>query len=186
MKTMLTKVTSKSFRIITVLGLLGLLSVAVPGVTTTAVAQQDGKVPGQSLGLNSDADLWRLIRNGNSGDTQIKSELAEVMIQSEGDNWRAVRNGPISIYGAGGVIGMVILLAVFYTWRGRIMIDAGPSSEKVERFAALDRFSHWLMAGSFVILAITGLNLLYGRYVLLPIIGPRGLHPADNGREIRA
>ncbi|CAI8447750.1 MAG: Formate dehydrogenase, cytochrome b556(fdo) subunit [SAR116 cluster bacterium MED-G04] len=174
MKTMLAKVTSKSFRIITVLGLLGLLSVAVPGVTTTAVAQQDGKVPGQSLGLNSDADLWRLIRNGNSGDTQIKSELAEVMIQSEGDNWRAVRNGPISIYGAGGVIGMVILLAVFYTWRGRIMIDAGPSSEKVERFAALDRFSHWLMAGSFVILAITGLNLLYGRYVLLPIIGPEG------------
>lgn len=81
MKTMLAKVTSKSFRIITVLGLLGLLSVAVPGVTTTAVAQQDGKVPGQSLGLNSDADLWRLIRNVNSGDTQIKSELAEVMIQ---------------------------------------------------------------------------------------------------------
>ena len=28
------------------------------------------------------------------------------------------------------------------------------------------------MAGSFVILAITGLNLLYGRYTLLPLLGP--------------
>jgi formate dehydrogenase subunit gamma len=27
------------------------------------------------------------------------------------------------------------------------------------------------MAGSFIILAITGLNMLYGRYVLLPVIG---------------
>ena len=38
--------------------------------------------------------------------------------------------------------------------------------------SGLDRFAHWLMAGSFVILAITGLNLLYGRYILLPVIGP--------------
>ena len=52
------------------------------------------------------------------------------------------------------------------------MIDAGPSGKTIERFGSLDRFSHWLMAGSFVVLALTGLNLLYGRYVLLPVIGP--------------
>ena len=65
-----------------------------------AAAQSKGEVPGQALGLNSDADLWRFIRNGNSGNTQLKGELAAVMIQSEGDNWRAVRNGPVSVYGA--------------------------------------------------------------------------------------
>ena len=135
-------------------------------------AQTSGQVPGQALGLNSDADLWRFIREGNAGNISMQNELAAVMIQSEGDNWRAVRNGPISIYGAAGVIGMIVLLAGFYSWRGRIKIDAGPSGKVIERFGSLDRFSHWLMAGSFVILALTGLNLLYGRYVLLPILGP--------------
>ena len=71
-----------------------------------AAAQSKGEVPGQALGLNSDADLWRFIRNGNSGNTQLKGELAAVMIQSEGDNWRAIRNGPVSVYGAVGVLGI--------------------------------------------------------------------------------
>ena len=50
-------------------------------------AQSSGQVPGDSLGLNSDADLWRYIRQGNKGNTQLKNELSSVMIQSEGDNW---------------------------------------------------------------------------------------------------
>ena len=147
------------------------LSGAMP-VVTSADAQTNGEVPGQALGLNSDADLWRFIRNGNAGDTQMKDQLAAVMIQSEGDNWRAARNGPVSVYGAAGVIGIIVLLAAFYSWRGRITIDAGPSGKTIERFGTIDRFAHWLMAGSFVVLALTGLNLLYGRYTLLPLLGP--------------
>ena len=46
------------------------------------------------------------------------------------------------------------------------------SGDTILRFATLDRFAHWLMAGSFVLLALTGLNILYGRYVLIPILGP--------------
>ena len=137
-----------------------------------AHAQTAGAVPGEALGVNSDTDLWRYIREGKSGNAQVKNELAKIMIQSEGDNWRAVRNGPVSIYGAAGVLGIIVLLGLFYMWRGRIMIDAGPSGKTIERFASLDRFAHWLMAGSFVILGISGLNMLYGRYVLLPILGP--------------
>jgi len=152
--------------------ILTVLSLNIAFSHSPAVAQTSGEVPGQALGLNSDADLWRFIRQGNSGNISMKNELAAVMIQSEGDNWRAVRNGPISIYGAAGVLGMVFLLAIFYGWRGRIKIESGPSGKTIERFGSIDRFAHWLMAGSFVILAITGLNLLYGRYIILPIIGP--------------
>ncbi|NDA08025.1 MAG: formate dehydrogenase subunit gamma [Alphaproteobacteria bacterium] len=157
------------------LSFLCLMLVLAAGVFTfapEASAQTAGEVPGQSLGVNSDADLWRYIREGNAGNAAVKNELAKIMIQSEGDNWRAVRNGPVSVYGASAVIGIIVLLAVFYAWRGKITIDKGASGRTIERFAALDRFAHWLMAGSFVILAITGLNLLYGRYVLLPVIGP--------------
>jgi len=156
-----------SILVLSVLALFGVLPAIEP-----AQAQSKGAVPGEALGLNSDADLWRFIRNGNAGDTQMKDQLAAVMIQSEGDNWRAARNGPVSVYGAAGVLGIIVLLAAFYSWRGRITIDAGPSGKTIERFGTIDRFAHWLMAGSFVILAITGLNLLYGRYTLLPLFGP--------------
>ena len=137
-----------------------------------AAAQTGGQVPGQSLGINSDADLWRYIRQGGAGDAAVKNELSKIMIQSEGDNYRAIRNGPLSNYGAYALFGMIFLLAVFYAWRGKIKIEHGSAGVTIERFTALDRFAHWLMAGSFVILALTGLNLLYGRYVLLPVIGP--------------
>ncbi len=174
----------KTLRMMTLLALLTLVGVVSIGGGQPALAQTGGEVPGQTLGLNSDADLWRYIRQGNSGNTQMKDELAAVMIQSEGDNWRAVRNGPISVYGAAGVIGIIVLLAAFYGWRGRIMIDAGPSGKTIERFGSLDRFSHWLMAGSFLVLALTGLNLLYGRYILLPIIGPEAFQRDFNRRQI--
>ena len=80
-----------------------------------SLAQSKGEVPGQTLGIKSDADLWRYIRNGNAGSTQMKDELSSVMIQSEGDNWRALRNGPISMYGGIGLAGIIGLLIVFYS-----------------------------------------------------------------------
>src|SRR3546814_644891 len=46
------------------------------------------------------------------------------------------------------------------------------SGRKIERFNGLERFAHWLTATTFVVLALTGLNLLYGRYFLLPLVGP--------------
>ena len=135
-------------------------------------AQEKGMVPGNTHGLKSDADLWRYVRTGKAGSTQMKDELASVMIQSEGDNWRALRNGPISLYGILSLAGIIGLLVIFYFVRGRITVDSGLSGKTILRFGTIDRFAHWLMAGSFVLLALTGLNLMYGRYFLLPLFGP--------------
>ena len=157
-----------------ILAVLAAMFIGTAGSVTPAVAQTKGEVPGTTLGIKSDTDLWRFVRTGNAGSTQMKNELSAVMIQSEGDNWRAFRNGPLSIYGAYGLAGIIGLLVVFYLVRGRIRIDAGPSKDKILRFGTIDRFAHWLMAGSFVVLGVTGLNMLYGRYVLLPILGKEG------------
>ncbi|MDF1748938.1 MAG: cytochrome b/b6 domain-containing protein, partial [Alphaproteobacteria bacterium] len=125
-----------------------------------AWAQQSGQVPGQALGNASDADLWRAIRRG-----------AGNLIQAEGSTWRALHNGPLSTYGIWVMAGMVFLLALFFLLRGRIKIEHGWAGRTIERFSFIERFGHWLTAGSFIVLAITGLNILYGKYFLLPVIG---------------
>ena len=142
-----------------------------PVLEAPAVAQSKGQVPGQSLGGVSDAEFWRQIRHGVSGTVSIPDKQAAVLVQSEGDNWRAMRNGPVSNFGGWVLLAMIVVLAVFFAVRGRIRIDSGFSGRTVERFNALERFTHWLTASSFIVLALTGLNVLYGRYVLMPIIG---------------
>jgi len=120
-----------------------------------------GNVPGGHLGNNSDAEIWRAVRRGEGG-----------LVQSDGDNWRAMRNGPMTVFGAWAVLGIVGVLALFFALRGRIRIDAGQSGRYVERFNLIERIAHWVTAITFIVLAITGLNLLYGRHVLLPAFGP--------------
>lgn len=160
-------------RIATVLAFLTMLAAAAVALDPApASAQTAGQVPGNSLGGTSDSEFWRQIRNGQQGQVTIPNARAGVLIQSEGDNWRSARNGPVSTYGAWVLLGAVIVIAGFFAIRGRIRIHDGPSGVTVERFKAVERFAHWLMAGSFVILGLTGLNVMYGRYVLKPVIGP--------------
>ena len=135
-----------------------------------AVAQTKGEVPGRAVGGTSDSDSWRAIRRGLRGTVSIPDKQAGVMVQSEGDNWRAVRNGPVSVYGLWLLGGILVLLAVYFIIRGRIRIDGGFSGRTILRFNGLERFAHWLTATSFCVLGLTGLNMLYGRYVFAPLM----------------
>ena len=125
------------------------------------------QVPGKSI-----AETWHGIRLGEQGTVSIPNKQAGVLIQSEGEAWRAVRNGPLTQYGTWVLAGIVALLVLFFLVRGRIRIDGEKTGRTIERFNAFERGVHWLTASSFVVLAISGLNVLYGRYTLLPLIGP--------------
>lgn len=156
--------------------------VALTGSATLdheAQAQEQGRVPGQTLGSASDAELWRAVRRGDRFQVSIPNPQAGVLVQSEGENWRAFRNGPLSKWGVWGMVGTIVFLAVYFLLRGRIRIDAGPAGRTVERFNGIERFAHWLTATSFIILALTGLNVLYGRYLF-------GADPAANGGDFSA
>ncbi len=128
---------------------------------------------GPPLGRTSatEAEVMRQIRQGAQGYVSIPDKKAGILIQSEGENWRNFRNGPESTYGTWILLGMVIVLAVFFAIRGRIRIEAGPANRTIQRFNAIERFAHWLTATCFIVLALTGLNMLYGRYILPPVIG---------------
>ncbi|PHQ25751.1 formate dehydrogenase subunit gamma [Marinobacter guineae] len=121
----------------------------------------------------SDSEGWRAIRyNEIDPSTQVRGPAADVLIQDGGMPWYKLREGPIITYGGGAILGFIVLLAVFYFVRGRIRIDGGPAGTTIERFKAVERFGHWLLAGSFIALGLTGLITLMGRSFLIPVIGP--------------
>jgi formate dehydrogenase subunit gamma len=120
----------------------------------------------------SDSENWRAIRyNEIAPTTQVRGPAAEVLIQDGGMPWWKLREGPMITYGGGAILGFLALLVVFYFVRGKIMIDGGPAGTTIQRFKAIERFGHWLLAGSFIALGLTGLLTLMGRSFLIPVIG---------------
>ncbi|MBP2294080.1 formate dehydrogenase subunit gamma [Azospirillum rugosum] len=125
-----------------------------------------------ATGAGNKAEMWRGIRSGEQGLVSIPNKSAGVLVQSEGEAWRSFRNGPLMTYGGWVLGGMLALLVLFFLVRGRIRIDGPKTGRTIQRFNAFERGVHWLTAGSFVVLAVTGLNVLYGRYTILPLLGP--------------
>jgi formate dehydrogenase subunit gamma len=106
------------------------------------------------------------------GRIDIPDRKASVLVQPAGRKWDYFHEVILHWLGAIVILGMLALLALAYLIMGRIRIAAGRSGKKVLRFTGFERFSHWLTAVSFVLLGLTGLNITFGKLVLLPVIGP--------------
>lgn len=106
------------------------------------------------------------------GRIDIPDTKAGVLIQPMGRTWDYFHEVLLHWASAIVILGTVVLLGLAYLILGRIRISAGRSGQKVLRFKAFERFSHWLTAVSFVLLGLTGLNITFGKIVLLPVIGP--------------
>ncbi len=102
----------------------------------------------------------------------VPGREVNVLVEDQGQWWRAVRNGPITFYG--GIVLLIVpaLLLLFYAFKGSMKLHGQPTGRLIERFNDAERMSHWTMAISFVVLAVTGLVTLFGKYVLLPVLGP--------------
>jgi formate dehydrogenase subunit gamma len=106
------------------------------------------------------------------GRIDIPDTRAAVLMQPAGRRWDYFHEFTLHRMGAIIILGTIVLLALAYFVIGRIRISAGRSGKKIQRFTSLERFSHWLTAVSFVVLGLTGLNITFGKILLLPLIGP--------------
>jgi formate dehydrogenase subunit gamma len=148
------------------------LALVIFGAALPAAAQQPTSINPTAQSVK-EAQLLEALKPGQpiSGRASIPNRDAGNLIQA-GRDWRAFNQETLPRAGALAVLGITALLALFYLVRGKIRIDAGPSMQKILRFAAFERFVHWLTATSFIMLAITGVNVTFGKTVLLPLVGP--------------
>lgn len=129
------------------------------------------------------APTWRAMTDGQKHYSSLPAPEAGVLIQARtkfpgqdraltaGEAWRQYRNGPLMTIGAWLLGIAVVACAAVYFIKGPIRVKEGPTGRRIERFTAIERIAHWSVAISFVILAISGLIMLFGKYILLPVFG---------------
>jgi formate dehydrogenase subunit gamma len=118
----------------------------------------------------NNAPVWREIRSGTAQTTTVRGVETGVLVQPRGETWRQARV-PVAFWGGVLLAAVIAGLAGFYLVRGPLGVHEAPTGRLIERFSATDRAAHWLLAIAWVILAVTGLILSFGKAVLLPVIG---------------
>ena len=141
-------------------------------------AERDRSQPGNN------APVWRAVRDSGitPGSTSLPGAEMGVLIQpfvqypgsrltTAGEAWRQVRNQWIIPYGGALVLIVVLAIALFYWRRGALGGHASDTGRTFERFTPFERAAHWSNAIAFVILAVSGLVMAFGKFFLLPVLG---------------
>ncbi len=155
-------------RIRTIAGAFALL-IAIALVSPVA-AQQPTSVNPTANSVNEEKLLKEL--NQIRGRITQPNQTLSVLEQPAGRDWREFHQVTLRWIAAISIIGVFALLVVFYLTRGMVRLQSGRSGRTVVRFNALERFVHWMTATCFIILALSGLNITFGKALLLPIMSP--------------
>jgi formate dehydrogenase subunit gamma len=148
---------------------------------TSAHAQQ-GQI------INPDASVvneQQLLQESDriTGRIALPDERAATLMQPAGRTWRYFHEVLLRWIGSIVIIATVLGLALAYVLIGRLRMSGGRSGTRVARYSAFERFAHWLTATSFVLLALTGLNITFGKILLRPLIGPEAFTTLSEGAK---
>ena len=133
----------------------------------------------------NNAPMWRDVGKGVAGYSSLpvrQAPEAGVLIQpfveypgsrltNAGEAWRQVRNNWIIPYGGSLLFIVALAIAIFYWRKGTIRLHGTPTGREIERFTPFERSAHWSNAIAFVILAVSGLVMAFGKFILQPVIG---------------
>ena len=153
--------------------LAAMVMVIVTGLACPALAQDrnpDGSVNPTASAVKEQQLLQQL--QMIQGRVSIPDTRAGTLEQPAGRQWREFRTVALRWIGGIAILGMLAILVIFYLLRGMVKLEAGRSGRTIVRFNAFERGVHWMTATCFVILAISGLNITFGRPLLLPLLGP--------------
>ncbi len=153
---------------------------ADPNYAKQSNAERNRVQPGNN------APMWRDVGKGVAGVTNFPTRdnpeagtLIQPMVQypglsrptNAGEAWRQVRNGIIIPYGGSVILIALLALSLFYFGKGELKQHGVDTGRKIERFTYVERAAHWTNAIAFCVLAISGIVMAFGKYILLPVIG---------------
>jgi formate dehydrogenase subunit gamma len=167
---------------------------AVQSVNIHDVKPDASDAPGYAAQTNGErgkvqpgnnAPMWRDVGKGIEGYSSLpKSQAPEagVLIQpfvqypgsrltNAGEAWRQVRNQWIIPYGGALLLIVLGAIAVFYWRKGMMRLHGAPTGKEIERFTPFERSAHWANAIAFVVLAVSGTVMAFGKFFMQPIIG---------------
>lgn len=165
--------------------LLAIAACTLPGSVPAQQAGDSAKAQAERRVTQpgNNAPVWRDVKSGEANHTGIPGRETGVLIQQQlrfpgqsafataGEAWRNFRNGPLIFYGGWVLIVAALAVLAFYLVKGALKLKDKPTGRLIERFNGLERIAHWWVAISFVVLALSGLTILFGKFVLLPVLG---------------
>jgi formate dehydrogenase subunit gamma len=132
----------------------------------------------------NNAPMWRAVRDSGTkpGITSLPGAEMGVLVQpftqypgsrltSAGEAWRQVRNNWIIPYGGSLLLIVAGAIGIFYWRKGALGGHESDTGRKIERFTPFERSAHWLNAIAFVVLALSGVVMAFGKFFLLPVLG---------------
>lgn len=133
----------------------------------------------------NNAPMWRDVGKGATGYSSLPlseapeaGNLVQPFVQypgsrltTAGEAWRQVRNDWLIPYGGSLLFIVLLALAIFYMTKGPLGGHLKDTGRKIERFTPLERAAHWSNAVAFVVLAISGIVMAFGKFFILPVIG---------------
>jgi len=154
----------------------GYLYVALGTTQAVAADQADSKT-----GVNPIANYWRTVREGDSGYSAASGPYTtDNFIVSSGETWREVRNGYVGLVVAWLMAAVLLLIVLFYAVIGKKRLEGSTTGRTLVRWSGGERLLHWYTATLFILLALTGFSLLFGRAVLIPLLGLEGFSAYAN------
>jgi formate dehydrogenase subunit gamma len=172
--------------------LLAALSFAFAAAAMAQQAPKDDPAPAtpeqvqqqrQLTQPGNNAPVWREVQRGEPNYTSIPGREMNVLIQpparflgqdvrvTAGEAWRQFRNGPVTFWGGWLVVLVCLVIAALYFVKGPVKLHEPPTGRMLPRFNQWERVVHWSVAISFCVLGLSGLIMLFGKHVLLPIMG---------------
>jgi formate dehydrogenase subunit gamma len=154
----------------------------LPNVESTDILKQNQAERSRDQPGNL-APVYREVKEGQKQYSSLPAPEAGILIQPKtqypgqarattaGQAWREYRNGPLTMYGGWLLLLAIAGVAAMYFLRGPIRLNEPRTGRVIERFTSFERATHWTMAISFVLLAASGLTMLFGKYILMPVFG---------------
>ena len=150
-----------------------------PGYAEQNNAQRNQVQPGNN------APMWRQVGQGVTGYSSLPpSQAPEAgnliqpfvqypgsMLTNAGEAWRQTRNNLIIPYGGAFLVIVLGAIALFYWGKGTMRLHGAETGRQIERFTPFERSAHWANAIAFVVLAISGIFMAFGKYFILPVVG---------------